>query len=83
MSQKFKVSFWIRKGRVNSKGEVPIVVRVSLHDERMDFHSSYSVTEKQWDSKKSRVKGKHVNAEIINTSLDTKPYCFSSSSTSS
>lgn len=52
------------KSRVNSKGENPIFLRVTVNGKRKEISLKKSITSKSWDNKKQRGKG---NAEAIKT----------------
>ncbi|HEU4472934.1 MAG TPA: Arm DNA-binding domain-containing protein [Flavisolibacter sp.] len=52
-----KVLFWLYKSKVSKKGLTPIMMRITLKGERINFPTQISVEEKQWDKGRSQIKG--------------------------
>jgi integrase len=70
MSQILQISFWVRKNRTNKKGQSPLVVRLSISGQRIDFQPNILVNTKFWDSDKQKMKSKDADAKVINDSLE-------------
>ena len=70
MSQLLSIHLWVRKDRVNKNGLLPIVVRLTLDQKRVNIQPRIYVKAENWDPVKQRVRSKDVDAKIINSSLD-------------
>lgn len=70
MSQILNISFWVRKNRINKKGLSPLVVRLSLKGQRLDFQPNILVNSKLWDNNKQKLKTKDAEAKVVNDSLE-------------
>lgn len=66
----FKVTYFIRKNKPLSNGEVPIVIRITLNGDRIEFNGKHSVHPDIWDQKTNRAVGKSAFAKSVNTYLD-------------
>lgn len=70
MSQILNISFWVRKNRINKKGQSPLVVRLTLTGQRIDFQPNILVNSKMWDNHKQKLKTKDAEAKVVNDSLE-------------
>jgi len=52
-----KVLFWLYKSKVSKKGLTPIMMRITLKGERINFPTQISIEEKQWDKGRLQIKG--------------------------
>lgn len=71
-----KFRYNIRLTQPNSGGKSSVIIRVSFQGSRVDLYSGITLTKKQWDSKKERVKqGCNVDGyeyNVLNNSLNEK-----------
>ncbi len=71
MSKIFKVAFYLRSNHTSKEGKVPINMRVSLRGERVSFGSTGCFCDPhQWNSAKSRLRGRSGEAMSVNDELD-------------
>ncbi len=66
MSNNSKILFWVYKTRVNRLGMAPLMLRVTFEKQRMQVSTGRNVQLKQWDSRKSKLKGRNEEAIQIN-----------------
>lgn len=64
------ISFYIQRQRLNLKKEVPIVIRIKLHNQRRDISSGLRVKPDQWNSTFNTVVGNSIGAKQINKLLE-------------
>lgn len=60
----------IRKDRVNTKGEAPIMIRITVDRKPSYQHTGERVYPGWWDEDAEIVTSKHPNAKLINSKLD-------------
>lgn len=65
-----KILFWQRKNAVNSKGNAPLYVRLTLMGERLEWSLDISCSVDSWNGKLQKCKGTSVEATTINNRLD-------------
>lgn len=70
MSHHLKVAFWVRKTRINHADQVPIILRITIGNERKDKHSGYSTSLKDWDPDKGMLLPRNPSNRAINELLD-------------
>lgn len=58
-----KLLFWLYKSKINKKGLMPIMMRITLYGQRINFPTHISTEEKTWDKDKQEIKG---NTELNN-----------------
>ena len=61
-----KLSIWIRPSQKNAENKTPIFLRIQLNMVRTEYSIGESVTIKEWDAKKQKVKGYSAQAEAVN-----------------
>lgn len=72
MRRTFKPVFYMRGNFVNKEGKCPIVLRITLDNERVTIGTTgITVTPSLWDVKKQRLRGKTTEALQTNKKLDT------------
>ncbi len=69
-SDSFKVLFYLRKAKTNSRGVAPLTFRITLNKKRKEFSTGYSVLEKDWDSSTQLIISKSTELKSINTQLN-------------
>lgn len=61
-----KLSFWIRPSEKNVEKKTPIYLRIQLKTVRTEYSIGESITIKEWEKKKQKVKGFSAQAEAVN-----------------
>ena len=62
----FSVLFYLKKGRINSKGEIPIYLRITVSKKSVNMSVYRSVNEKLWNQDSMRVVGNSKLAKELN-----------------
>ncbi len=70
MKTKITVLYYLRKSKVNAKGQVPIYQRLSINCQRFDVSTGLYVHESKWSAEAAKMKGHTEEARIINGRLD-------------
>ncbi len=55
-----KLLFWLVKNKKNSKGDIPIYCRITIDGKRTELFTGVYIKENEFDCKKKRIKGDHV-----------------------
>ena len=71
MKQQFKVSFFLRKNRVNRSGNTAIYVRINLRGDTSRFSSNQYVEPEQWNEQTESVGGNKKESESTNLALES------------
>src|SRR5690554_6093656 len=66
----FKVLFYLRKAKTNSRGVAPLTCRITLNKKRKEFSTGYFVLDKDWDASKQLIISKSTELKSINTQLN-------------
>jgi integrase len=61
-----KLSIWIRPSQKNVENKTPIFLRIQFNMVRTEYSIGESVTIKEWDAKKQKMKGYSAQAEAVN-----------------
>ena len=61
-----KLSIWIRPSEKNVEKRTPIYLRIQLKSVRTEYSIGESITIKEWDKNKQKVKGYSAQAEAVN-----------------
>src|SRR5688572_18749293 len=51
-----KVLFWLYKSHINKKGLSPVMMRITILGQRINFPTSICIEEKAWDKDKQQIK---------------------------
>lgn len=70
MRSTFRTLFYLRKNQPRSNGTVPIMIKVTINGESVQFGSKVNVDPNHWDSKAGRAIGRSAAIMAINTPLD-------------
>ena len=70
MRSTFSLLFYIKKSALKSDGTVPIMARITLNGEIVQFSVKCSVNPDDWNPRAQRVTGKTANAVKLNGLLD-------------
>ena len=66
MSNRIKILFWLFKARKNSKGLVPLMLRISYQTDRIQMSTGFFIEESKWDKNKDKLKGNSDEAKQVN-----------------
>lgn len=66
----FSILFWLNKDRIQSNGEMPIYMRITVDGKRVEISSQKTVFPEFWDQKAQQVKGKDNSIRMMNSYLD-------------
>lgn len=67
-----KVLLWMNKHRANSKGEAPIMLRVTHQGKRVNVTTDIRLKLDQWDSKKQKARGASEFSREVNSLFSTQ-----------
>ncbi len=70
MNDHIKVSFWLRKSRLNTESKAPVIMRLIVGPDRKDKHIGQYVYPKDWDTAKGRLFSKNPTNNVTNELLD-------------
>lgn len=69
MQVKFRLLFWVYKSRMNEQQESPVMLRVTINQERWNKATGIWINPKKWLTSKERVKGDGEEATLTNQRL--------------
>lgn len=70
MKSTFRTLFYLRKNRANANGLVPIMIRITINKQMVQFGSKLEVDPNLWDTKQGRAIGRTSDATNLNRLLD-------------
>ena len=65
----YSVLFFIRKEKENSKGKVPVYMRITINGKRAEISTKQWIEESRWNQA-GQVKGNKTDAETINNTIE-------------
>jgi len=65
------ILFWLRKNKVNKAGTAPIICRITVHGQRVDFSTKVRVSEKKWNAKAQKIVGSSEETRTNNLMLES------------
>lgn len=68
--KELKVTFYLKKNETRADGTVPVLGRIRIGSSMVQFSAKVNVSEKLWDVKSGRAKGKSKAATNVNAELD-------------
>jgi hypothetical protein len=71
MKNKIVKHFYVKEARKDSKGLVPIYLRITVNGERAEISTDRKINPGNWDKVAERVTGRSEPARIVNVALDT------------
>lgn len=74
MRNTFKVLFYVKKKAPLRSGEVPVMGRITINGQRVQFATQIAVLPESWNTELGRVNGRGANAIRINERLDSIRY---------
>ena len=63
--------FYLKKEKINAKGESPVYLRITLNGQRTAISTNNSILPGNWNKNTESAKGNREEARIFNTYLDT------------
>ena len=69
MENRISIHYFVKKSNANSKGNVPIYMRITLNGKRMEFSTNRFVDPKSWKDGLGMTKGKKDDLEVLNVFL--------------
>lgn len=72
MENRISIHYFIKKSNANSKGNVPIYMRITLNGKRMEFSTNRFVDPKGWQKGVGMSKGKKDDLEVLNVFLSSQ-----------
>lgn len=69
MSQSFKVLFYLKKGKENKEGVLPVYVRLTVDGKRIEWSVQQSYEEAKWNKQIGRMHGTKEEAKKLNLFL--------------
>ena len=70
MRNTFKVLYYLKKGKVDSKGEVMIMARITVNGKGCQFSTKQKIAVKDWSVESNRAIGRSAHVQNINKLLD-------------
>ena len=77
MESNVKVSFWLNRSKKDSKGLVPVYLRVAYNSLRLHKSTGVHIKTEDWDARNKRVKGSTPEVFTINSQLDALNFFIS------
>jgi len=63
--------FYLKKDKINAKGESPVYLRITLNGQRTEISTHRSILEENWNKDVERAKGNREEVRIFNGYLDS------------
>ncbi|MCS2341681.1 Arm DNA-binding domain-containing protein [Bacteroides uniformis] len=73
MRSTFRVLFYLKKGAPLKNGMLPIMVRITIDGEKVEFSTKLEIEEKKWDIKSAKAAGRTPAAGKSSVSCPLKP----------
>ena len=70
MRSTFRILFYPKKGAPLKNGKLPLMVRITIDGEKVEFSTKLEIEEKKWDTKSAKVSGRTPAANEINLKLE-------------
>lgn len=71
MANSIKVLFWLHRSKKNKEGLVPLIIRLSYQNQRIEKATGYYIYPDQWNISKQRAKGNNKLSIQINDWIDS------------
>ena len=69
MNTSVKLMYWLNKSKMNKKGLAPIFLRITFNKNRKEISTGIYISIRDWDSKKTIIKGSTEDIKEINRNL--------------
>lgn len=70
MKNTFKVLFYVKRNAVKKTGKAPIIARITIDQDKIQFYTKLEVAPDLWDVPRGKVTGRGPEALQINALLD-------------
>jgi len=70
MKNSFGLLFYLKKSKINSRGECPIYLRITVNGKRTEISISRKIEENKWNSTANRAIGRSEKSKALNYYLD-------------
>lgn len=71
MKYTFRISFFLKKSVVRKNGKSPIIGRITLNGERVEFSTKLNIESSKWSVEKGEAKGNSYETLIVNNDLNS------------
>ena len=71
MEYNLKCHFYLKSGKVNSKGQNPVYLRITLNEKRIEISTNQSILQVNWNNQNERTKGNREEIRIFNNYLSS------------
>ena len=71
MKYTFRISFFLKKSVVRKNGKSPIIARITLNGEKVEFSTKLSIESSQWDVNTGEAKGNSHESVSLNNDLSS------------
>jgi len=71
MEHNLTIHFYLKKGKMNSKGLIPVYIRITLNGKRTEISTGLNIAEDNWNKVTERAKGTREEARIFNRQLES------------
>ena len=65
MANTIKVLLWLHRTKINKEGLVPLILRLSYQNKKVEKSTGYYIDPKDWNILKQRLKGSKTPAKQI------------------
>ena len=70
MRSTFRILFYPKKGAPLKNGKLPIMLRITIDGDKVEFSTKLEIEEKKWDTRTGKVSGRTPAANEMNLKLD-------------
>ncbi|OJX90794.1 MAG: hypothetical protein BGP01_05370 [Paludibacter sp. 47-17] len=71
MKYTFRISFFLKKSTVRKNGKSPIIARITLNGEKVEFSTKLGIVASQWNTDIGEAKGNSYEAVTLNNDLNS------------
>ena len=71
MKYTFRISFFLKKGTVRKNGKSPIIARITLNGEKVEFSTKLSIESSKWMIDIGEAKGRNCESVSLNNELNS------------
>lgn len=70
MSNSIRILFWIHRSKRNKQGEVPLMLRLTYKNERLNKSTGIYILQNSWNHQKQKLKGNNESTVTVNRYID-------------
>ena len=71
MKHTFRISFFLKKSIVRKNGKSPIIARITLNSEKVEFSIKLSIESSKWDVNTGEAKGNNYESVSLNNDINS------------